>query len=60
MKKEITMSTRRKVFISYHHADHAEVDKFIEMFDEKHDVFVSRALGMTDDIIGSRNTEYVM
>lgn len=51
---------RHKVFISYHHADKEEVDKFIEDFDDKHDVFIARALGMSDDIINSTDTSYVM
>lgn len=53
---------RHKVFISYHHADKEEVEKFIEDFDDKHDVFIARALGrgMADDIINSTNTSYVM
>lgn len=53
---------RHKVFISYHHADKVEVDDFIEKFDDKHDVFIARALGagMSDDIINSIKTDYVM
>ena len=54
--------TRHKVFISYHHADQAEVDEFIKTFDEERDVFITRALGadMADDIINSDDTDYVM
>jgi hypothetical protein len=53
---------RRKCFISYHHADQYWVTKFINDFDHVHDTFISRGLGegMTDEIINSANTEYVM
>src|SRR5947207_1314367 len=51
---------RRKVFISYHHNDQAEVDKFVNTFDNTHDIFIARALGLSDDIINSNNTDYVM
>lgn len=53
---------RRKVFISYHQADKDEVNEFIEEFDNNHDVFIARALGagMSDDIINSTDTTYVM
>ena len=50
---------RHKVFISYHHDDKKEVDKFIETFDEERKVFVGRALGigMSEDIIDSSDVE---
>ena len=51
---------RRKVFISFHHDDQKEIEKFIEEFDEKKDIFISRALGMSSDIIDSNDTDYVM
>lgn len=53
---------RRKVFISYHHADQAEVQQFIDVFDHEHDVFIRRALGvdMANDIVNSTDTSYVM
>ena len=53
---------RRKVFVSYHHEDQYEVDKFIKAFDAKHDVFIARALGsaMNQDIIDSDDADYVM
>lgn len=55
------MAVRHKCFISYHHDDQAEVDKFIKTYDEKHDVFIARAVGaMSDDIINSSDTDYVM
>ena len=56
------VNVRHKVFISYHHADKDEVDDFIEEYDDKHDVFIARALGigMADDIIDSTDTSYVM
>ncbi len=52
----------RKCFISYHHADQAEVDQFIRTFDHTHDVFVARGLGqeMSQDIINSSDVDYVM
>lgn len=53
---------RHKVFISYHHADQDEVDKFVERFDDRGDVFIRRGVGieMEDDIIKSTNPDYVM
>ena len=51
---------RRKVFISYHHDDQGEVEAFIKKYDEKKDIFISRALGMYSDIIDSTDTEYIM
>ncbi len=52
----------RKAFITYHHADGDEVGEFIETFDEEHEVFIARALGlgMDQDIIESSDTDYVM
>jgi len=51
---------RHKMFISFHHDDQKEIEKFIEEFDEKKDIFISRALGMSSDIIDSNDTDYVM
>jgi len=53
---------RRKCFISYHHADQAEVDRFVRTFDHGTDTFIARGLGqeMSQDIIASRDTDYVM
>lgn len=53
---------RRKCFISYHHADQREVNRFISHFDNGHDVFIARGLGqeMTPDVIESTDTTYVM
>jgi len=53
---------RHKVFISYHHDDQDEVEKFIETFDHQRKVFIVRALGvgMEQDIIDSDDTDYVM
>lgn len=53
---------RHKVFISYHHEDQEEVEAFIEEFDEKKDLFITRALGvgMEQEIIDSNDTNYVM
>jgi hypothetical protein len=53
---------RRKVFISYHHADAEEIKSFIQSFDHAADSFIARGIGvgMTGDIINSNNTDYVM
>lgn len=53
---------RRKCFISYHHADQLEVSRFVRTFDHTHNTFISRGLGqeMTDELINSTNTDYVM
>jgi hypothetical protein len=53
---------KRKVFISYHHADQIEVDTFIRTFSSIGQTFLYRGLGveMADDIINSNNTDYVM
>lgn len=56
------MGIKRKCFISYHHADQAEVDHFIRTFDHGLDCFTARGLGqeMDQDIIDSTDTDYVM
>ncbi|MCB9989745.1 MAG: TIR domain-containing protein, partial [Rhodospirillales bacterium] len=53
---------RRKCFISYHHADQAEVSQFVRTFDHWKNAFIARGLGqeMSEDIIDSTNTDYVM
>ena len=55
-------NVRRKCFISYHHADQDEVDKFVRTFDHEHNIFISRGLGkeMSQDIVDSTDTDYVM
>lgn len=55
-------ATKHKVFISYHHVDQKEVDEFIETFAEERNVFIRRGIGigMSDDIVNSDNTDYVM
>lgn len=54
-----TDPTRHKCFVSYHHADQVEVEKFIDTFG---DVFVAKALGVSDedDFIDSNDTDHVM
>lgn len=54
--------TRRKCFISYHHADEAEVQEFIEDFDHSRDVLIARGIGasMAGDIINSSSSDYIM
>lgn len=53
--------TRRKCFISYHHADEAEVERFIQTFDHDRDVLIARGIGasMSGDIINSTNEVYI-
>lgn len=53
--------TRHKTFISYHHADEAEVSAFINHFDHDHDVLISRGIGasMAGDVINSTNVDYI-
>lgn len=51
---------RRKVFISYHHADQVEVDKFVQDFSLYSGIFMRKMLGMQDDIINSMDASYVM
>lgn len=54
-------SVRHKCFISYHKADQKEVDKFIETFDSKHDIFIYRAVReMDQNIIDSNDSGYIM
>lgn len=48
---------RRKVFISYHHDDEGEVQKFVEDFGD--DCFITRGV-FTDDIINSDDRDYIM
>ncbi len=54
--------TRRKCFISYHHADEAEVQEFIDDFDHARDVLIARGIGasMSGDIINSDSSDYIM
>ena len=55
------MATRRKCFITYHHADAQAVETFVKTFDHSGDVFIVRRLGeMADDIVNSTSTDYVM
>ena len=59
----MTDQVRHKTFISYHHDDQEEVDKFIETFDHERDVYIARAVGSDqtmDELIESDNDEYVM
>ena len=59
----MTDQVRHKTFISYHHDDQEEVDKFIETFDHDRDVFMARAVGSDqtmDELIESDDDDYVM
>ena len=53
--------TRHKTFISYHHADEAEVSQFINYFDHSQDVLISRGIGasMAGDVIDSTSSDYI-
>lgn len=53
---------KRKVFISFHQKDRLEVDAFINTWATREDVFIPKALGISDndDFIDSTNPEYVM
>lgn len=51
------MAIRRKCFVSYHQQDKLAVDRFIGAFGGS---FIRRGMEMTDDIIDSNNTDYVM
>ena len=55
--KELIMAVRHKCFVSYHQADKNAVDEFLEKFGGS---FIRRGMQMTDDIIVSSNTDYVM
>jgi hypothetical protein len=52
-------TVRHKCFVSYHHDDQDEAHDFIEDYK---DVFIARALGVSDDddFINSTDTDYVM
>lgn len=54
--------TRRKCFISYHHDDESEVQRFIQEFDDSNDVFIARGIGagMAGDVIKSNGDDYIM
>ena len=59
----MTDQVRHKTFISYHHDNQEEVDKFIETFDHDRDVFMARAVGSDqtmDELIESDDDDYVM
>jgi len=59
-QRGLTVAIRHKCFLSYHHADQAAVRSFIDTFDTNHDVFISRAIAMPDDVINSNNPDYIM
>lgn len=48
---------KHKCFVSYHKADQTAVDDFCDKFDG---TFIRRGIAMTDDIIDSEDTDYVM
>lgn len=54
--------TKRKVFISFYKGDRTEVDAFIEKWANQEGVFITKALGVSDndDFIDSEDPEYVM
>jgi len=53
---------KRKVFISYHHANEEEAENFIDEWTVKNKVFTPLALGVNDDddFIESDDTDYVI
>lgn len=57
----LASKTRRKCFISYHHADETEVKQFIQTFDHDEDVLIARGIGasMSGDIINSTSDDYI-
>jgi len=58
----LTNQIRRKVFISYHHADQWEAESFLQNYRPGPYGFIHRALGlgMSQDIIDSTDTDYIM
>ena len=56
---EAQKAARHKCFISFHQADAAEVEKFIDEFEN---AFIPRVLGVSDEdeFINSSDTDYVM
>ncbi len=56
------VNIKRKVFISFHQKDKKEVDEFINEFSFFGNVFIPKAIGISDndDLINSLNPEYVM
>jgi len=52
--------TRHKCFVSFHRADHDAVVAFKRRFDDTHNSFIFRGQEMPEDIIRSRNDDYVM
>ncbi len=51
---------RRKVFLSFHKADLDAVLAFIERFDTGEDAFIYRAIAIPDDVIDSKDPDYIM
>jgi hypothetical protein len=50
-----------KCFISYHHdRDQNAVKNFVNNFCGRHEVFISRAVGIDQDIVDSNDTDYIM
>ncbi|MCH7665258.1 MAG: TIR domain-containing protein [Acidobacteria bacterium] len=49
-----------KCFISYHKTDEQEVSDFVTEFDEGREVFIARAIGVSQDIIDSDDSNYIM
>ena len=49
-----------KCFLSYHHDDQYLVDRFISTFDDQRQVFITRGIRSPEDIINSKDTDYVM
>jgi hypothetical protein len=52
--------TRHKCFVSFHRADQLAVVAFKGLFDDTHDTFIFRGQEMPEDIIRSKDDNYVM
>lgn len=63
----MTNSIRHKCFVSYHHGDpirndgdQRAVENFVSTFSAYHEVFISRAVGIDQDIVNSSDNNYIM
>lgn len=51
---------RHKVFVAHHGNDNDAVAEFVSRFDDLEDSFIKRAILMPDDVIKSKDDEYVI
>jgi hypothetical protein len=54
----VTDRIRRKCFVSYHHDDLTEVDRFIDRFGPGN--FIKRGITLPEEVINSQDPDYVM